>query len=284
MWGIVPLDNYATDTKYKLFGRPLKLSLLPHPEWRAQLVKAMVIPKNFVRETVYLSDFGLAIKAGTSVSFKEQSPGVYCAPERFHNIDPSFVSDMWSYMCLFAELYLGFTPFSGFQSDSVLTSMVNILGPLPLRWKGHYRNVFGTYDDSWYDQSRKPDPTMLLKAMIKRARPEASEIEQNNLLSVMSKGFCYLPEYRMSAEQLLQDTSFRTIQIMLATTPHELTAPSVADSAFRSCASNQEKEYNYPSIPVSLPDPTLFRLLFRQLFPSNCTLAFCADFTSWSLS
>lgn len=62
MWGIVPLDNYATDTKYKLFGRPLKLSLLPHPEWRAQLVKAMEIPKNFVRETVYLSDFGLAIK------------------------------------------------------------------------------------------------------------------------------------------------------------------------------------------------------------------------------
>lgn len=184
-------------------------------------------------------------------------------------------------MCLFAELYLGFTPFSGFQSDSELTSMVNILGPLPLRWKGHYRNVFGTYDDSWYDQSRKPDPTMSLKAMIKRARPEASEIEQNNLLSVMSKGFCYFPEYRMSAEQLLQDTSFKAIQIMLATTPHEPTAPSVADSAFRSCESNQEKEYNYPSIPVSLPDPTLFRLLSRQLFPSNCTLA---DFTSWSLS
>ena len=86
---------------------------------------------------------------------------------------------------------------------STLTSMVNVLGPLPERWKGYYKHVFYLYEDSWYDQSTKPDPTMSLKAMTKRARPEASENEQNNVLSVMSKGFCYLPESRMSAEQLL---------------------------------------------------------------------------------
>lgn len=151
----------------------------------------------------------------------------------------------------------------------MLTSMVNVLGRLPERWKGYYNG--STRDDSWYDQSGKPDPTMLLKAMIKRARPEASETEQNNLLSVMSKGFCYLPESRMSAEQLLQDTSFRTIQLM-----HEL-ASSVAESAFGACASHQQNEYRYPSISISLPDPTLVQLLSGPLFSSDCTLSFCPD-------
>lgn len=117
---------------------------------------------------------------------------------------------------------------------------------------------------------------MLLKAMIKRARPEASETEQNNLLSVMSKGFCYLPESRMSAEQLLQDTSFRTIQLMLATTPHEL-ASSVAESTFGAYASHEQKEYRCPSISISLPDPTLVQLLSGHLFSPDCTLSFCPD-------
>lgn len=113
MWGIVPLDNCTTATKYKYLGRPQKMGLLPHPEWQGELVKPVVVPKNLIRETVYLGDFGLLIKAGTSVSFKIQSPATYCAPERWHDVGPSFASDMWSYMCLFAELYLGFPPFSG---------------------------------------------------------------------------------------------------------------------------------------------------------------------------
>jgi serine/threonine protein kinase len=64
-----------------------------------------------VREKVYLADFGHAIKAGTSVCKKWQWPIIYCSPERFHNVDPSCASDMWSYMCLFTELYTGATPF-----------------------------------------------------------------------------------------------------------------------------------------------------------------------------
>jgi len=170
----------------------------------------MEVPESLLAETVYLGDFGLTIKTGTSVSQKVQSPAVYCAPERFHNADPSFASDIWSYMCLFAELYLGFTPFYGTGSASVVSYMVNILGPLPEQWKGYY-NGAGTSDDSWYDQTREAVPTMTLKAMVKRARPEASETERNHVLSVMSKGFCYLPESRISAAQLLQDASFNAV-------------------------------------------------------------------------
>ena len=88
--------------------------------------------------------------------------------------------------------------------------MVNVLGALPKQWKGRY-NGAGTSDDSWYDQSRKPHPTMALKAMIERARPDTSQTERNHVLSVMSKGFIHLPESRVSAAQLLQDASFKAV-------------------------------------------------------------------------
>jgi hypothetical protein len=88
--------------------------------------------------------------------------------------------------------------------------MARILGPLPEQWKGYY-NAVGLCDDSWYDQSRTPDPSKNLEAMIARARPDASPTERNHVLSVISKGFSYLPEDRLSATQLLQDASFKAI-------------------------------------------------------------------------
>lgn len=209
MWGIAPLDNYNTKTKYEFLGRPQKIALDPHPGWQAEMVKPMEVPESLIEETFYLGDFGLAIKVGTSVSNKAHSPVIYRAPEQLHNADPSFSTDMWSYMCLFAELYLGFNPFDGWFS-SVVLSIVDTLGPMPEHWKGDYKYPI-IREDSWYDQSRKPRPERTLAAMIKRARPEASQTETDNVLSVMSKGFSYLPESRMSAAQLLEDASFKTV-------------------------------------------------------------------------
>lgn len=111
-------------------------------------------------------------------------------------------------MCLFSELYLGFRLFWSTGSPAIVSEIVDVLGPLPEHWKGYYRGL-GTGDDSWYDQSRKPsDP---LQAMIMRARPEIGNTERSHVLSMMSKGFCYLPESRLSAEELQQDASFRAI-------------------------------------------------------------------------
>lgn len=165
---------------------------------------------SLLRETIYLGEFSLAIKAGTSVSQKVLSPAVYWAPERLHSVDPSFASDIRSYMCLFTELYLGFTPFYGTGNASVLSFIVRVLGPLPKHWKGYY-NGAGTNDNSWYDKSRKPGSTMIIKAMIKRARPETRQTEQDHVLSFLSNGFCYLPESRMPAAQVLEDASLKAI-------------------------------------------------------------------------
>lgn len=62
---------------------------------------------------------------------------------------PSVACDMWSYVCLFAELYLDFEPFHGWANGGVVTTMVEILGPLSEKWKGSC--VFKESRDDWYD-------------------------------------------------------------------------------------------------------------------------------------
>jgi serine/threonine protein kinase len=86
-----------------------------------------------ITDAVYLGDFGMATEAGTEAREKVLSPmnTNYYAPERFHNVNPSFSSDMWSYMCLFSNLYLGNVPWSSYSNMSMVTRMVETLGSLP---------------------------------------------------------------------------------------------------------------------------------------------------------
>jgi len=89
----------------------------------------------------------------------------------------------------------------------VITDMVRTLGPLPKHWKGYYNDC----DNSWYDQSRTSDFRSAVEGLIQRQRPETSPTERNHVLSVMSKVFCYRPEGRLTAPQLLQDASFKAL-------------------------------------------------------------------------
>ena len=65
--------------------------------------------------------------------------------------------------------------------------------------------------DFWYDQSVSREPTWTLEAIIARIRPETSLFERQHVLSFLSKGFCYLPQGRMTTAELLEDASFRVI-------------------------------------------------------------------------
>ncbi|KAN0077553.1 Protein kinase-like domain containing protein [Elaphomyces granulatus] len=215
MWGIDRLDTFNTQSKYMYVGRPKKIAL-PLNLWKhGELVKPLQVPKGFLRDTVYLGGFGMAAKAGTDVKHKVLSPMdiPFHAPERFHNINinPSFASDMWSYMCLFALLYLGFNPWYSTSDVLLIDRMVKTLGPLPKQWKGQYNNAYGKCNKSWYDQRRKPDPKETLEKIIEERRPEASPIERSHILSIMSKGFCYSSEGRLTATELLQDASFKAV-------------------------------------------------------------------------
>jgi serine/threonine protein kinase len=201
------LDNCSTTTKYTSLGRPKKVALTPKLWKVGELVKPMKVPANLVGNTIYLGDFGLSIKAGTSVTQKVQSPASFCAPERFHDSNPSFATDMWSYMCLFLKFYTECSPFYGTGTLSLISWMVDTLGPLPAHWNGNYK-AGGTSDDSWYDQTREPHPDMALEVKIPKWRPDASPEELQLVLSIIRRGLSYLPENRPTAAQLLEDPSF----------------------------------------------------------------------------
>ena len=207
MCGIASLDAYDLKMKYQHLGRPKKI-LLETPEGiQGELVKLVVVPSTLLTTSVYLSDFGLAINAGTSVNYKPQSPSAWCAPERLHDMDPSTASDMWSYMCLFAELYLGTLPWSTY-GKVLLHEMVEVLGLLPHPWAGRYHQPTRA-NASWYDQSKHPEST--LEEMIAHARPDVSPIERAHVLSFMQRGFSYNPWHRMTAGQLLKNASFQAV-------------------------------------------------------------------------
>ena len=201
MLDIATLDNLDTKTKYKCLGQPKKVPLSTRLWKRGELVKPMEIPKNLLREAVYLGDSGMASKADTEVEPKVLRPLVYCAPERFHNMNPSFASDIWSYMCLFTRLYLGVVPWNSTGCSPLMNNMVKALGPLPRQWMGRYK-AFNSDpgNNSRYDQRRRPDHKEALKTMIKTFRPEASPIERELVLSILVKGLSYLPENRWTEQ------------------------------------------------------------------------------------
>jgi serine/threonine protein kinase len=211
MWQMKRLDQYNTTTKYEYLGRPQKLSL-PDLRKPADLVEPMEVSQGLIEDRIYLGDFGMAIVAGTPVPSKVQTPAMFCAPERFHNVNPSFASDMWSYMCILTKLYIGYEPFLSQPGLHIISVLVNSLGPLPEHWKGYYCadcDPIGS-EDSWYDQSKKPSFFSLASRLAAR-EPAVSQWEQDLVLSVLSKVFRYEPVDRLTAAELLADTDFNEL-------------------------------------------------------------------------
>jgi serine/threonine protein kinase len=213
MWDMPSISECSTATIYRLIGRPKKMLLSTYfgdDLWKhGEHVVPVTPPLELLGRKLYLGDFGLIIKDGASVSTKMQAPYNYCAPERLHGEDPSRASDMWSYMCLFCTLYLGFNIFYG-SGQSLAYDWFRQLGPIPDKWKGKYWWVDRAKDE-WYDLTGLGDQERDLMKRIATARPDTSQAEQELVVSVMRKGFCYLPENRMTATQLLEDPSFRAI-------------------------------------------------------------------------
>ena len=207
MWELPP-DFATTDTarKYQLLGRPKKYSL-DYLHKAGEMVAPVRFPLHLLGGKVYLGDFGLTIRNGTSAPPGPQAPYGFCAPERFHGIGPSFASDVWSYMHLFTLLYLGYRVFYGNGGRDTVFSWFEHLGPMPEQWKGRFfwSNVV---EDAWYDPTMTSDPKRDLAFRIAWLRPETSQVERGHVLSVMRKGLCYLPEQRITAAELLRDPSF----------------------------------------------------------------------------
>ncbi|KAF5547690.1 CMGC kinase [Fusarium mexicanum] len=139
--------------------------------WRKDELVAPMSPKDsfVVQDTKTLADFGLTIRSDIEVDFKLQIPAGYCAPERMPGINPTFASDMWSYVCIFAELYLKWPLFGtgvfGGGLRSIVGFLMRVLGPVPLAWNGSYEGGDDP-DESLYDQSRIPELGMSLESRV----------------------------------------------------------------------------------------------------------------------
>lgn len=138
--GLTPnaIDQGPTPAKrYDQIGRPRKW---PLPEvdfvWKAgELVAPVDWPSNLIAKAAFLGDFGLTIRAGSTVVDDALPPNSFCSPELYHkDYSPSFASDMWGYTCIFATVIIGFSPFGGWGKLGMLDQMVGLLGPLPERW------------------------------------------------------------------------------------------------------------------------------------------------------
>ncbi|RJE23168.1 STYKc [Aspergillus sclerotialis] len=210
MWGMSPFHDLTRSAKYRLLGRPLKGVISVEHAKQGELVSPAKFPDNLRTEDFYLGDFSLAMKLGDTVIQQGYPPAIFCSPDRPHKESPSIGCDMWSYMVIFAELYLGFPPFPTQFDGGIVTGIVRTLGPLPEQWKGQYVNPNGALD-SWYDQYNKPDPENELRAVIAQRRPDADFEEQKIVHSILSRGFSYCPGKRPTASQLLRDPSFRAI-------------------------------------------------------------------------
>ncbi|KAF4452936.1 CMGC protein kinase [Fusarium austroafricanum] len=210
MFGLYPLGNHDPTAKYQYTGRPRKMMIPSIRSKPCELVLPMAPQKGLVTDDILIGDFGMAIRSGTPVGQKVQSPAIYCAPERVHGTDPSFASDMWSYMCVFAELYGKYPLFWGAANSTVISFIVDTLGPLPAQWKGSYQ-AGGSCDPEWYNQNKKPHPHLCLEKKIPSLRPDATTTELQLVLGILRWGFSYLPEHRPTAAQLLNSTIFKEL-------------------------------------------------------------------------
>ena len=207
---MVPLHSLNRSAKYEALGRPLK-QIIPFVDlWKqGELVRPIKIPESLRTEEFYLGDFSLAAKLDDQMTQHGYPPMQFCSPDRLHRKEPSFACDMWSYMIIFAELYLGHPPFPTWLKGGIITGIVRCLGPLPEQWKGLYTHPGGL--DTWYDQRKTADPNHDLASTIAYFRPEADPIERYHVHSIMCRVFTYCLEKRLTTTQLLRDPSFRAI-------------------------------------------------------------------------
>lgn len=198
--------------KYKLLGRPRKARALEDDDDRVlgELVAPAMFPLSSLGPDVYLCDFGILVEAGTSVPNKLQSPAEYCAPELFHDIEPSFASDMWSYMVVFLYLYTGHPVFTGRQFAGKVGSIVELVGLLPLEWKGCY-DAFDKEEskESWYGQGSQS--MSMFSAFLDQHRPDISPNEKVLALSVIRQVFRTRPKDRVGASELLENKNFKAL-------------------------------------------------------------------------
>lgn len=212
---MAPLHDLPRRSKYDLLHRPVKKPIVfAKPDVLSkpgEIILPLKVPSHLYTHQFYLGDFNLAMHVDNPVVPMEGFPSPrFCSPDRLHQKHPSLGCDMWSYMVIFSQLYLGCPPFGTIFPAGIIEGIISSLGPLPEEWKGQYIDPEKACD-WWYDPHTEPDPKEDLALLIKERKPDVDEEERELVLSIMKKVFRYRPEERMTASELLQDSEFRAL-------------------------------------------------------------------------
>lgn len=203
----------TTSERYKQVGRPKKFALPPCDfGWRAgDLVAPIEWPSSMVAQAAFLGDLGSTRCAGSTIADDCLPPRECCPPELFHKgFEPTYESDMWGFMCVFATLMTGSSPFSGWSDSGTLGCMCNLLGSLPREWEGRYKWPEEYPHEErcgWYEEPASREGS--LEDYLDRCREDlVGSRERELILDLMRKGFRYQPSERITAQQFMNDTSF----------------------------------------------------------------------------
>ncbi|KUI56182.1 hypothetical protein VP1G_03516 [Cytospora mali] len=206
------VDRSKTERKHYVLVLPLhgpSLLTLLHTN-NKPLSERMSAAKQILQAVASIHSAGLVHRDIVLGNVLQSQPG-YCAPELFHNMEPSCASDVWSYMVLLLYLYterLVFAVGPGFTG--VLNSIVDGVGLLPQEWKGHYE----AYDKakakvSWYGNG-SPAKNMF-SAFLDMHRPDINSAEKALVLSIIQQVFRPRPEDRVTAVGLLGNKDFKAL-------------------------------------------------------------------------
>ncbi|XP_063933831.1 serine/threonine-protein kinase PRP4 homolog [Zophobas morio] len=129
----------------KVYSRQILIALRTLK--KSGIIHADLKPDNMLvsaaQNSLYVCDFGSALKAGESSLTPYLVSRYYRAPEVILGLPYSFEIDMWSAACCFYELYTGSFLFNGQTNNQMLKAHMDLLGPVPKRLlkKAHFASL-----------------------------------------------------------------------------------------------------------------------------------------------
>ncbi|KAI1178381.1 kinase domain-containing protein [Nemania sp. FL0916] len=180
-----------------------------------QLIKTTSLPglDKSMLKNVKIIDFGEAFFLGKPPSTLG-TPIHYFPPEICFGYAASLKTDIWSLACVLYEIHSRSWLFPGMYPvfESIIGTIVDVVGPLPESWKGRFRfDMFGEPGREggdqepgwWYEDKDSPQP-MPLDQQLFAAAPHLNAAKRAEFIGLLLDMLAYEPEKRLDAAGVSQ--------------------------------------------------------------------------------
>ena len=233
------IDTWPTGTIYQQVGSPVRDEVfkssgqkpdLSAPEYLVEPASFSSVDFEYISEQVLLIDPGEAFPELSPPSNGVGTPVSYCSPELILEGKASRASDIWALACTIFEIRSGFPLFESFvgSSTEILEEMVRILGmppePSHSLWEKYGINTAdhapldrSTLNDrireiGMYDQEpsvhRGDIASKNHHTLLEPSGRRITRDEETDLADLLRKTLNYIPEKRLSAEEVANHSWF----------------------------------------------------------------------------